>query len=232
MRSAGKDGDGLVATLYGPCHVSTKISGTSVEIKEQTSYPFSHTIEFAITTGRPVKFPLRFRWPSWSGEPVLDAAGAKVTRDERGFLVANKKWKSGDLVRLTLRPSVQGRTAVNGTTAVTYGPLVFSLPVPEKAEITQRFPAAEAAGLKDFYGYQYDPVDLVSAKRPLSLQTGKPAFGLSVVEDKGGDSLYPWEHPPLKLRGEMVSENGRSESLTLLPMGSTLLRRTCFPAAP
>jgi DUF1680 family protein len=231
MRSAGKEDDGLVATLYGPCHVSTKISGTSVEIKEQTSYPFSYIIEFAITTGRPVKFPLRFRLPSWSGEPVLDAAGAKVTRDERGFLVATKKWKTGDLVRLTLRPSIQGRTAVNGTTAVTYGPLVFSLPVPEKAEITQRFPAAEAAGLKDFFGYQYDPVDLASAKRPLALQTGKPAFGLSVVEEKSGDSLYPWEHLPLKLRGDMVGENGRNESLILLPMGSTILRRTCFPTA-
>ena len=120
---------------------------------------------------------------------------------------------------------------MNGTTAVTYGPLVFSLPVPEKAEITQRFPAAEAVGLKDFYGYQYDPVDLASAKRSLSLQTGKPDFCLSVVEEKSGDSLYPWEHPPLKLRGDMVGENGRNESLILLPMGSTILRRTCFPTA-
>src|SRR5208283_3807371 len=109
-------------------------------------------------------------------------AGAAVTRDRRGFLVVSKAWKTGDTVRLALKPAIQGRKAVNGTTAVAYGPLVFSLPIPEKAEITQRFPEAEAAGLKDFYGYQYDPLDLVSAKRPLKLCADKPGLGFRVVE--------------------------------------------------
>ena len=64
----------------------------------------------------------------------------------------------------------------DGTTALTYGPLVFSLPVPENAEIVQRIPEAEAAGLRDFYGYQYDPVDLASAKRPLTLPVCPGSF--------------------------------------------------------
>ena len=157
MRSRGADGDGLVATLYGPCRVATKINGVAVGIVEKTGYPFSFDIEFSIEAAAEVAFPLRLRVPAWSGEPVVTAAGAAVTRDQRGFLVVSKKWKTGDTVRLALKPAIRGRTAVNGTTAVAYGPLVFSLPIPEKAQIIKRFPEAEAAGLKDFYAYQYDP---------------------------------------------------------------------------
>lgn len=231
MGSQSEDGDGLVATLYGPSRVTTKVGGVPVEILEQTAYPFTFEIECTIKPERPVEFPLRFRLPSWSAEPRVRAPGARVRRDSRGFMVASKKWQAGDTIRLTLKPAIQGRTAVNGTTALTYGPLVFCLPIPEKAEITQRFPKAEAAGVNDFYGYQYDPVDVVSAKRPLSLPTGKSEFGFKLVKDKAADLLYPWEQPPLKLRGMLLSQNGRPETVVLLPIGSTILRRTCFPSA-
>ena len=229
MRSHDQDGDGLVATLYGPSRVATKVNDVAINVVEKTGYPFSFNIEFAIETAGEVAFPLRLRVPSWSGEPVVTAADAAVTRDPQGFLVVSKKWKTGDTVRLALKPTVHGRTAVNGTTAVAYGPLVFSLPIPEKAEIVQRFPAAEAAGLTDFYGYQYDSVDLVSAKRSLRLHAAKPDFGFQVVEDAESDPLHPWDRAPLTLRGEMLGADDKPESVVLLPMGCTLLRRTCFP---
>jgi hypothetical protein len=152
-----------------------------------------------------------------------------VKRDARGYLVLTKKWRTGDTVRLTLRPAIHGLPAAAGTTAVAYGPLVFSLPIPEKAEITARFPEAEAAGLKGFYGYQYDPVDLTTAKRPLKLAAGKTGFGFRVLEDPAANPLFPWDRPPLKLRGELTGADGQPEQVELLPMGSTLLRRTCFP---
>jgi len=229
MRSRGQDGEGLVATLYGPCRVNTKINDVAVSVIEQTQYPFSFDMEFSIMPARPATFPLRFRVPAWSSEPVLTAPGASVRRDERGFLIASKKWKTGDTVRLTLKPAIHREAAVNGTTAVAYGPLVFSLPIPEKAEIVQRFPEAEAEGLKGFFGYQYDPVDLVSAKRPLQLQGAKPDLGFTVLRQSDADPLHPWDHSPLSLRGEMISANRQPETVTLAPMGCTLLRRTFFP---
>jgi uncharacterized protein len=155
---------GLGCDALRPSRVATKVNGVAVEIVEKTAYPFTFDLEFQIKPERPVEFPLRFRVPSWSAKPGVTAAGARVTHDDRGFIVATKKWKAGDTVRLTLKPVIRGQPAANETTALTYGPLVFCLPIPEKTEITQRFPKAEAAGLKDFYGYQYDPVDLVSAK--------------------------------------------------------------------
>ncbi|MBN2291143.1 MAG: glycoside hydrolase family 127 protein [Pirellulales bacterium] len=229
MRSRGPDGEGLAATLYGPNCVSTKIRGAAVTVEEKTNYPFAFDIDFVIKTDREVKFPLRLRVPEWSGEPTVVAAGAKVTRDKRGFIVVSKRWKTGDTVRLTLSPTIHGRPAVDGTTAVAYGPLVYCLTIPEKAEITQRFPHAEKVGLTGFYGYQYDSMDLATAKRPLKLHGDKPDFGFTVVTNKNSNPLYPWESIPLKLRGELIGADGKPEAVTLQPMGCTILRRTCFP---
>jgi DUF1680 family protein len=228
MRSRGADGDGLVATLYGASRVETKVNGVAVTVTEKTRYPFSFEIELAVQPAREIAFPLRLRVPSWSAPPAVKASGATVTRDGRGYLVLTKKWKAGDTVRLTLKPSIQGRPGAGGTTAVAYGPLVFCLPIPEKAEITQRFPEAEAAGVKGFYGYQYDPVDLAAAKRPLKLAAGQPHFGFRVVEDRAADPLYPWDRTALKLRGGLLGTGGKPEPVEMWPMGATLLRRTCF----
>ena len=116
----------------------------------------------------------------------------------------------------------------NQTIAIAYGPLVFSLPIPEKAEIVKRYFEAEREGLKDFYSYQYDPVDPVSAKRPLKLQS-KPGFGFIAVRGGHTDPLHPWDRSPLKLRGQMIGADGKLENVALLPMGCTILRRTFFP---
>lgn len=229
MRSRDRKGEGLVATLYGPSRVTTKINDVPVSIVERTEYPFSFDLEFSIEAARPVAFPLRLRVPAWSAEPTVAAQGAIVEGDTRGFLVVSKMWKTGDTVRLTLKPAVRPEAAVNGTTAVTYGPLVFSLPIPAKAEIVERFPQAEAKGLEGFYGYQYDPADLVSAKRPLQLQA-RPELGFTPVREiSHSDPLHPWDHSPLTLQGQMAGADGRLEPVVLNPMGCTLLRRTFFP---
>jgi uncharacterized protein len=228
MRSTGPDGDGLVATLYGPSKVSTKISGVPVTVIEKTDYPFCFEIEFTINPEREVFFPVRLRIPEWASGHKLAARGASVSRDPRGFLVVEKKWRAGDKVRLTLNAAIHGREAVNGTVALAYGPLVYSLPIPEKAEIVQSFPQAEAVGLKGFHGYQYDPADLNSAKRQLNIKTKKAPFGFKLVKDKTADSRFPWDRSPLQLQGEMIGTDGKQEKVTLLPMGCTILRRTCF----
>ena len=230
MRNRGRDGDGLAAALYGPCRVDAVVRGVAVSIIEQTRYPFSFDIDLSIETERPVEFPLRLRVPAWSAAPLLAAPGDAVRRNEPGWLVVGKKWQSGDRVRLTLQPTIRAQRAVDGRTAVAYGPLVFSLPIPEKAHVVRRFPPAGPERVGGFCAYQYDPVDLTAAKRPLKLMSDKPGFGFRVIEDKQGDPCYPWDRPPLTLRGALLGGGGQPESVTLLPMGSTILRRTFFAA--
>jgi len=230
MRSRGREGEGLVAALYGPSHVETAVNGVPVKIIEETQYPFSFDIEFRIEVARPVTFPLRLRVPHWSAAPTVTAADATVSRDGRGYIVVTKKWRSGDKVRLELKPSIRGERAVDGRFAVVYGPLVFSLPIPEKAQIVRRFPPVGPDRIGGFCAYQFDPADLASARRPLKLIANRPGFGFRLIRDSASDPRYPWDRPPLLLRGHMLGANGL-ESVTLKPMGSTILRRTFFELA-
>ena len=46
MRSAD---EGLVATLYAPCEVSTTLGGRKVHMLEETDYPFCETIRITVT---------------------------------------------------------------------------------------------------------------------------------------------------------------------------------------
>lgn len=228
MRSRGPEGEGLVATLHGPSRVSTSINGVPVTVTTQTGYPFDYHLVFRIEAQRAVRFPLRLRIPEWATKHNVSAPGAAVSRDDRGYVVVKKNWQAGDSVRLELKPAVRTQAAVNGTAALAYGPLVFSLPIPERAEIVKRFPAAEAAGFNDFFGYQFDPTDLPSAKRPLKLKSGKPGAGFKVMTDRSADLRHPWDRSPLQMQGELIGAYGRPERVTLLPMGCTILRRTCF----
>jgi DUF1680 family protein len=39
----------MVATVYGPCHVKAKVGeGSTIEITEETDYPFSDRVRFTI----------------------------------------------------------------------------------------------------------------------------------------------------------------------------------------
>ncbi len=229
LRSRGPDGDGLVAALYGPSRVETEVNGVPVRIVERTDYPFWFDVELSVEPERPVRFPLWLRVPAWSAEPEVRAGGARVSRDKPGWLVLHKTWQPADRVRLRLKPTVRAVRAVDGRTALAYGPLVFCLPIPEKAEIVRRFPPVGPERVGGFCAYQFDPADLAAAKRPLKLRADQPHFGFRVVRDQRSNPLFPWDRPPLKLQGTLVGADGRPETVTLLPMGSTILRRTFFP---
>ena len=49
-----------------------------------------------------------------------------------------------------------------------------------------------------------------------------------MVEDTVSDPRYPWDRLRLTLRGQMIGADGKPETVVLLPMGSTILRRTFF----
>ena len=74
----GGEGDGLVAAVYAPCSVRTKVRGIEVQVEEETEYPFRETVTLRLAPAAPVEFPLTLRIPGW-------AVGATVRREWRGF---------------------------------------------------------------------------------------------------------------------------------------------------
>jgi hypothetical protein len=131
--------NGLCAAIYSASEVSAKVGdGTTVQIVEDTLYPFDETLRFTVKPEKPVTFPLYFRVPGWcegaeltiNGKP----AGAPVKHGQ--FACVDRRWQDGDTVALTLPMKVSVRTweRNHNSVSVDYGPLTFSLRIAERLD--------------------------------------------------------------------------------------------------
>jgi hypothetical protein len=245
---------GLVATWYGPCTVTALAANrVPVVIVCKTDYPFNDAIDFTLQPERAAAFPLEFHIPGWCTAPTLSVNGTAVTieRNTRGFARVNRTWKPGDTVRLQLPMTARvqrGRDAASGPpyngahrvtpvtipeetstrgvpyASVSYGPLLFALPIPDTTDANTPDPTArwqfaldvQNPGLtveREAMPVRWDwPL-----KSPLRLRA-------HVVEvawnpDPKDPRLLPLPVTPLK----------SAEPVTLIPYGCTKFRISMFP---
>lgn len=122
---------GLVAAFYGPCRLQAKVGdGASVEIVEETDYPFSDTVRISVSTDKPVSFPLYFRIPVWAEAPEVSVpGGGGLEHPQKGTLFKVERiWKSGDTVSLKFGFRVRAETRRrNNAASIAWGPLYFAL---------------------------------------------------------------------------------------------------------
>ena len=150
---------GLAATLYGPSTVSAFVGQkTPVKLSCDTAYPFEETIRISIEPEQEATFPLYFRLPAWCAKPQISVNGSAVDAapNGNGFARIERAWKRGDSVVLLFPMSVAvacgyereypassksyfgNRPSANYAKrrlpyeTVSYGPLLFALPIPDK----------------------------------------------------------------------------------------------------
>ncbi len=217
MWARDRKNGGLAALVYGPCRVKTLLGGVSLEIVEETAYPFDTRITFRPAPESPLEFPLLLRIPGWCTAPRVDAPGARVGK-EGGFLVLRKKWKKGDTVLLSLSARPAFHRASNGQKYLTLGPLLFALPLPLRKVVVRRFP------LKGFF--TYDMVCTGPGGRESTWPGKESPFRLFRTHEFPRN---PWADPPLSLAGFLEEPGGKLREVRLLPLGCTILRRLTFP---
>ncbi len=247
-------GNGLAATCYGPCKVTALVADrVPVVIDCKTDYPFNETIEISVQPDRATAFPLDLHIPGWCSTPALSVNGdtVAVQRNPRGFARINRRWKPGDTVRLHLPMTAsvrRGRDAAPGPpydgahrvtrvtipeasstrgvpyASVSYGPLLFALPIPDTTD----------ANTPDF-----------STRWHFALDAQNPGV---TVERMAMPARWDWPlKSPLRLRANAVEvawhpdpktpqlpllPAGRSkpaEPISLIPYGCTKFRISMFP---
>jgi len=128
--------NGIAAAIYGACKANVKVgNGKTVDIVEETNYPFEESVKFTVHASQKVTFPLYLRIPSWTDNPSVIINGKKITAD----LVAGKyvrlerEWKKGDQIVLNIPMKLsQSVWHVNqDSRSIHYGPLTFSLKIKE-----------------------------------------------------------------------------------------------------
>jgi hypothetical protein len=208
LRSAG----GLAAALYGASDLRTQVDGVDVHIAQVTDYPFDLSVTFRLTTAQPVAFTLSLRRPAWASGLALAGADSAVESD--GWVHVRKTWSSGDQLALRFEADVTCHRWTNGKGFISYGPLLFALPL-----------AGNARGGREYRpGFADRYYDLAAPVPDLAL----PRSLLFSVEHHGFDPHHPWGS--LVLAGELLdAASGAARPVRLVPLGGTILRRVTFP---
>ncbi len=239
-------GNGLATALYAESEVTAKVGdGTEVTITEETDYPFSDRIDFAISTPKAVAFPLMLRVPAWCTAPELRLNG-RARRVEAGplsWITIRRTWRDGDRVRLTLpmEISVKVWEKQKGAVSVYRGPFAYSLKIGERWERygqSEEWPEWEVFPTTPWnYGLIVDPEDpassfeVVARKGPVADQPWTVDAAPIEIKAKG-KRIPQWQlfrNCPGPLQESPVKSSEPTEDITLIPMGCARLRITVFP---
>ena len=127
--------DGIYLHLYDNSDLDWHLeNGTGLKITQKTNYPWEGNAEITITPERPSDFVFYLRIPGWADRAQVSVNGKPVTGVKPGqYLPLERRWSSGDLVRLQMEMPVQVVEANyhviedNGRVAVERGPLLYCL---------------------------------------------------------------------------------------------------------
>jgi uncharacterized protein len=195
--------DGVVAALYGASELRTEINDAGLKILETTNYPFDLDIIFRVEVARPMEFTLSLRKPAWA--TGFSLSGAEISSESNGLIHIRKTWFGGETLTLRLETDVKIQPWNTDEYFISYGPLLFALPLEGEARPGREY----RAGFWDWY---YDPATL-----PTSLAL--PRDAKFVLQRSQFNPAQPWQF--IRLQG----------TLELSPLGSTVLRQVTFKQA-
>jgi len=229
--------NGLAAVHYGPCKVSALAGDrVPVEIQCRTDYPFNENIEMRVKPAREATFPLSFRIPGWcnSAELRVNGSSVKATPDGNGFVRVERLWKPTDTVRLRFPMSVSVKTGRDNNAqgapyaSVSYGPLLFALPIPDTKNANTPDPAAKWKYALDVHGEKLGAD--VSVER--QAMPAKWDWPLGAPLKLRADAVaIDWNPDPKKPRlpAEPIAKREPAERIMLVPYGCTKFRISMFP---
>jgi DUF1680 family protein len=100
--------------------------GNSLSLSQETDFPSTGEVILRVEPSRPAAFPLHLRIPPYaSGATVQVGGGDSHPAPAGDFLVLEREWQPGDLVRLSL-PFPVTCQANQDVAALTRGPLVYA----------------------------------------------------------------------------------------------------------
>ncbi len=123
----GNDGS-VYINLFIPSILNFKDKGIS--IKQQSNLPESNKITFTINAAKPVLMPIKIRKPKWSSTEKVSVNGVSQpeTINDEGYIVLNRKWKTGDVISLQLSENIYTEAIPDNANrkAVFYGPVLLA----------------------------------------------------------------------------------------------------------
>jgi uncharacterized protein len=146
-----RDNAGIYVNLFVGSRAQIQVAGQKVVINQATGYPWQGDVTITVEPTKTTEFELHIRVPGWcqgpsssddlyqpdnrpsDGAARLKVNGTVVENLEivRGYATLHRRWKSGDVVQLTLDMPVQRIKAdvhveaAKGRVALMRGPIVY-----------------------------------------------------------------------------------------------------------
>jgi DUF1680 family protein len=96
--------NGIACNLYTDSKVTIPLAGSlSVNVNQETDYPFNGKIKMAINPSKRSKFPIFIRIPSWANNVSVNINGEEVDTKSIGkntFLKIERIWNVNDIVNI------------------------------------------------------------------------------------------------------------------------------------
>ena len=247
--------DGLAALSLTEGAVTAKVAGgEEVTVATETHYPFEETARLTVRAAKPATFPMYVLIPTWAKGATV-RVGAETIRGEPGrYVRLARTWRSGDTVavRFPMRPRVRTWDQMRNSVSVDYGPLTFSLKIPETFRQVDGTKTAQGdAGWQPGVDQSKWPTYEILPAGPWNYGLpAKPKFEIVRKPWPADANPFTLENAPIELRTTAhripswtLDENGLvailpkspvavttpAEPITLVPMGAARLRISSFP---
>ena len=245
--------NGLAATCYGPCRVSALVADhVPVTIECKTDYPFNEVIEMSLDLEKPTTFPLCFHIPGWCKAPKIKVndTPCEIQKNEKGFLRVERQWQKGDAIQLRFPMTTVVQTGRDISVelskspthkpvhvgvpqsekegkpyaTVSYGPLLFALPIPDTTDANTLDRSVRWQFALDTQNPDIKVERTAMPARwdwPLAATIQLTVSAMPI--DWTPDLKYP------TLPGCPFVKDKKSERVTLVPYGCTKFRISMFP---
>jgi len=227
--------DGFAAAIPLPMTVRTTYDGVPVTLSCETEYPFRNSAIYRIHAERPVAFTFSIRTPS-----EVTNASVNGHRTEAGQFFDTYATFTESTFTLTFEPTLRFEKRPRGMNALWYGNLLFSLPIPWRSErreyerdgVKRQFPYCDYYHYptgKWQYGFSSSDIEKILVKnQPYTAPFSPDAPPITLTV---GLSEIPWQMPDGRcaLVPDSHKALSKSEALTMIPYGATVLRMTEMP---
>lgn len=173
-------GDGIAVVLFVPSRVKWTEGGTSVMLRQETTFPLGGKVRMQISCAQPVTLALRMRIPAWTAsKPSLTINGTPAAFEmRRGFATVRRRWRNGDVVVLEL-PQGFRTEAIDDrhseTAALLRGPIVY---VERSPSAQRKLPEPGALEAQDENAGAYTATDGGSARDVGAARTFVPFYSI------------------------------------------------------
>lgn len=129
--------DDLFVNLYVGSDGNINVNGTSVNVKQETNYPWEGSVGITVTPDTAKEFTMNFRIPGWVNEQsnqdvTISVNGVETpVVVENGYVAITRTWNAGDIVQVNLPMEVRITEAHDkvkdnvGRVVIERGPLVY-----------------------------------------------------------------------------------------------------------